>query len=207
MKKTRLVWVRDKSSLYTYDFDDNQWAKVGGGTIPSLGKASGAIDPVRRQFVIVGSDGVWTISLDGSDKTARRIETTGININPKEIAKRSPGFDYDPKRDRFVLWAAADVDKTPGTVYFLDMDKKEWTSEKPAIGPTGSGGRGIFGRWRYVPKLDAFVAVKSSQGNVWVYAPDETSSLKAWSKPETSLPSSRSDSTLDAMSQAGTNVS
>ena len=200
-EETRLVWVRTKNGLFSYDYDDNKWSKFGGGKIPSLDKSSGAIHPVLRQFVIVGPGGVFAIPLDDSGKSPSKLETTGKNINPKIIAKRSPGFDYDPKRNRLVLWGASDVDKSPGTVYFLDLEKKEWTSDKPASGPQKKGGRGTFGRWRYIPKLDAFAAVKSVNENVFVYSHDPNPSLEALSQSGQSTPPKPSDSLVEEKSQ------
>ena len=197
-EQTKLVWVRSKEALYTYDFDDNAWSQVGKGYISGLDKSSGAIDTKRRQFVIVGPSGVWTIDLDGFSKNAEKIETTGANLGKKGIARRSPGFDYDPKLDRFVLWAASDVDETPGTVYFLDWDKKEWTMEKPAGGPRGSGARGTFGRWRYAPNLDAFVGVNSVGRNIFLFASKDTPTLQQLAKSEQSSAASGESSIAKA---------
>ena len=85
-----------------------------------------------------------------------------------EIEKAStPGLEYDPKSDRMVAWSGG------GTVYSLDLDKKAWTRHDPA--PTGgpipgaANTNGTFGRFRYSPGKNVFVAVSSVTTNVFVY--------------------------------------
>jgi hypothetical protein len=64
--------------------------------------------------------------------------------------------------DRIVGWASWAPDK----VYALDLDAKRWearqTEGRPRI--AASARNGVFGRWRYAPSVNAFVAVAEDLG-------------------------------------------
>jgi len=58
----------------------------------------------------------------------------------------------------------------PGKVVPLDLDTRTWETRNAEGGtelaPTSSG---LFGRWRYVPSLNASIAVSDANGNVFFY--------------------------------------
>src|SRR5699024_1158282 len=92
----------------------------------------------------------------------------------------SPGVAYDPVRDRIVAWCGGDsrcasddagTATTADQVYWLNPETLEWTVDQPPGGPSWSQQRGTFGRWRYSPESDLFIAVNSADRNVWFYHP------------------------------------
>ena len=72
------------------------------------------------------------------------------------------GFEYDPISDKFVGLSRYNI------VYVLDPVTKTWTVNNPPGAPTGTP-YGPFGRWRYVPALNAFVVVTGIGENVHFY--------------------------------------
>src|SRR4030095_5830911 len=47
-------------------------------------------------------------------------------------------------------------------------DTKAWTAGS-ATGAPGEGSNGVYGRWRYVPSVNAFVVVTGIDDNVYFY--------------------------------------
>ena len=59
----------------------------------------------------------------------------------------------------------------PGKVYALDLDARKWQVRQAPDGPKVArcAGNGVFGRWRYVASVSAFIAVSDANGNVYFY--------------------------------------
>ena len=151
------VWWGDTSGTYSLDIDADRWTKHNEDEFYYL---TGAIDPKRGLWVVAGDRKLFAYDIRGGAPVRQAWKTTG---GDSVLAKPNIGLDYDPVRDRIVAWAG-------GAVYALDPDTKTWT----AAGATGAPPptrNGIFGRWRYVPALDAFVAVTAAGGNVHFYKP------------------------------------
>jgi hypothetical protein len=95
---------------------------------------------------------------------------------------RQFGIDYDPVRHQYVLWDGGDdvwVLKSPSVI-----GRSGWSIQRAdspgGIVPVfvGEYGGGVLGKWKYVPELDAFVALENPvAGNVWIYKP------KGWKRP------------------------
>ena len=77
------------------------------------------------------------------------------------ITAGNPGLDYDNKSDRMVGWFK-------GRVYVLDDEKWIWMVNDVAGGPVDSP-NGTYGRWRYVPTVNAFILVVAWDKNVYFY--------------------------------------
>ena len=77
------------------------------------------------------------------------------------------GLDYDPIAGCIVGWASW----SPEKVYTLDLDARKWDVKETEGGPkvTSFAENGVFGRWRYVAGLNAFIAVSDAGGNVFFY--------------------------------------
>jgi len=151
---TRKVWWFDATGLHSYDFDANHWAKH---TNEAPFDRTLAVDTKRGRLVAVGQREVIAFDLRAASPKPQVWKTTGGDAF---IAKRV-GLDYDPVADRLVGWAG-------GPVYSLDPDTGVWTAHDApgAPKPTDSG---IYGRWRYVPGLDAFVLVTDVDEHVHFY--------------------------------------
>lgn len=154
---TRTLWWGDGRGLYSRAPDTGAWTKHGDD---EFYYQTGAIDTKRGQWVLIGGGKVFTYDLRGGKPVRIAWATSG---GDSVVAAANPGVDYDPVRDRIVAWAG-------GPVCSLDPETKTWTrSDAPgAPKPTATG---MFGRWRYVPSLDAFVAVTAIDQNVHFYKP------------------------------------
>jgi len=152
---TRKVWWLDGTGLFSYDVDANRWTKhtQDAGFLDR----TMAIDTKRGRIIVVGAGEVHTIDLRAASPTLQPWKTTGGDA----FLKGRPGLDYDPVADRIVGWAG-------GPVYSLDPNTGVWTAQNApgAPKPTESG---IYGRWRYVPSLEAFVVVTDVDENVHFY--------------------------------------
>lgn len=123
-----------------------------------------AIDPVRRKMIAVG-DGkqvIWDLNKPGAGYST--LSTSGETAI---INTQAPGIVYDPVTDRFVAWAGGP------NVYTLNMDSLIWTRVSPAATntatPTAAEGTGTYGRFRYIPSKNAFIAVNSVDEDVYFY--------------------------------------
>jgi RNA polymerase sigma factor (sigma-70 family) len=159
---TGLVWFACDSTwgpggLWTYDEGTDTWTK----RHPADNyEVSCALDAKRGRLVIVGRGHVYAYDLRADPVTRSEWTTTG---GDQFVAKEKPGLDYDPARDRIVGWHG-------GSVYALDPDTRAWTAYD-APGAPETTASGIYGRWRYVPDLDAFVVVTSADEEVHIYKP------------------------------------
>ena len=163
------VWQHGGLSSWLVEFNPstNTWTAHGdrwNGTYIDYYKTAD-IDPKRRKLVAVGNGEVWSwdISARGTIIGSKLTTTGATDI----LSSNSPGFVYDAAIDRFVAW------KGGANVYTLNMDTLVWSLVTPAAGntvtPTGPNGTGTFGRFRYSPSRNVFVAVNAVDQNVFVY--------------------------------------
>ncbi|MCX7745338.1 MAG: right-handed parallel beta-helix repeat-containing protein [Clostridia bacterium] len=189
--------------LSEYDPVNDIWTPR--GNIYSEGWMSfytAAIDPVNRKMVAVGNQElnpgeilVWDLSKSGN-LTSSRLKTTGAT----EIDRTTcPGFDYDPVSKKLVAWSG-------GTdVYTLDMKTLVWTKITPpssnTVIPSKSQEYGTYGRFRYIPSKNAFIAVNAINENVYVYKLPNTQNTSTptptptWTNTQTPTPKPSATST------------
>jgi ferric-dicitrate binding protein FerR (iron transport regulator) len=154
---TKKIWWAEASGLYSYEFDADRWTRHGDDRYYYL---TGAIDPKRGLWVLVGEGEVIAIDLRTATPTRQAWKTSGGDALVK---KSNPGLDYDSVRERITGWAG-------GAVYTLDPDSKAWTAQDGPGAPKSTE-NGIFGRWRYVPSLDAFIVVTAGSEPLQFYKP------------------------------------
>ena len=152
----RKVWWFDQEGLFSYDFDANQWTRH--STDAPL-DCTMAVDTKRGRIIAVGQRQVYVVDLRAPAPKIEPWKTRGGD----DLISRRVGLDYDPVGDRIVGWAG-------GPVYSLDPDTGAWTADD-APGPPKPTEAGIYGRWRYVPSLDAFVVVTDVDEDVHFYKP------------------------------------
>ena len=154
--------------------------------------SSAAIDLHHRKFVIVGPAGVHLIDLDSGNYAPQKLTTTGPNTIVED--GRSPGLAFDSIRNVIVAWDGSDRGTTPETVYNLDLDTAQWVAYTAPGGPAGGGTTGTFGRWQFVPNLNAFVVVNSVDENAFLFEAD--TSLIDTTPPTVSLTSPANGATI-----------
>jgi ferric-dicitrate binding protein FerR (iron transport regulator) len=159
----RRVWWGETNSrapgLYSYDYDRNIWTRHNSDPFD---RETSAVDTRRGLLMVVGKGRVFSYDLRAPNPVREDWKTTG---GESFLSKEYPGLDYDPVSDRLVGWAGGDV-------YSLNPESRIWAAIGPtgAPLPTGNPTReyttGIYGRWRYVPAVDAFILVTSIDEDV-----------------------------------------
>lgn len=149
--------------LAEYDPATNSW-QTRGDQGPGYGRSAAAIDWTRRKLVAIGGGSLYFYTLNPSGTLVRQsLNTSGAT----EIVSGRPGLEYDPVSDRLVAWNGGQY------VYTLNLDTSVWTKVSPAptntVVPTAGASSGTYGRFRYVPSKNVFIAVNSIDQNVFVY--------------------------------------
>ncbi|MFC1479748.1 hypothetical protein ACFL6F_04040 [Planctomycetota bacterium] len=116
------------------------------------------VDPKRHVLVGAGHKHVSVWNIGKKNYKRQDLKTTG---GDNVIKHNDPGVDYDPVCDKIVAWHG-------GSVYELDMDTKVWTEHKAEGFPKPSKW-GTFGRWKYVPIVNAYIVVNNINENVYFY--------------------------------------
>lgn len=177
--------------LYKYTINDvanpsqDQVALVGPYVGGPEAFGSAGYDPVSGFYVAMTLEAehpfvVWNTRAAGQSNASQAVSFAGgAGVDP--IA--SPylaGIDWSPALGAFVVssgdgsvWTL----RTPTSGVMSDV----WTFEQVTDGhllavgqhPSLSAGTtGVLGKWKYIPNLDAFMALDdTSQGNVWLYRP------------------------------------
>ncbi len=185
--RTRRVYFHLIQSLAAYDYDANRWVELADyGSAPfwpryeAWGYQRGLVDTKRDLLWFLGDDLllVYDIQSDahvtdewvmtgGADFTneaqvgerADQLISTG---GGEVIAAPAPGADYDTATDDIVAWVG-------GAPWILDLDSRHWTRSRATGGPGDPSTRGTYGRFRYIPRVNAFILVNGSGQNVWFY--------------------------------------
>lgn len=157
------------SGFWSYTYDTNTWTKLNDD---GFYYNTSAIDSKRGQLLVIGNGSFFSYDLKNGNYVKQNWPTTGA---ASVAAAGNPGFDYDPTADRFVAWAG-------GAPYILDPATKTWTTGS-ATGAAGAGSNGIYGRWRYVPTVNAFVVVTGADDNVYFYKASASAGTPAPTPP------------------------
>ena len=126
------------------------------------------IDLKRRKLVGAGGGKVysWDLTKPGLIPVVP-LTTTGATDILNTASNAPGGFVYDPVSDTFVAWHGG------ANVYTLHPDTLLWQRRTPAptntVTPTGVAANGTFGRFRYMPRYNAFIVVNSVNQNVYLY--------------------------------------
>ncbi|MES2946963.1 MAG: Ig-like domain-containing protein [Pseudomonadota bacterium] len=163
----------------------DSWTQIGGYWDAPQGQTVCSYDPVQKLFVKLGNASTpftyWDTAASGGnsnyEKTITFTESSGVfraRLASGAIDIRYCGLDFDPQRRQYALWCGgAEVWMlTPPTT----AGPTGWTLKKQTVGagatPTTDTGTGILGKWKYIPNLDAFMALQDSvAGNIWIYKP------------------------------------
>jgi len=174
-------------SKYTInDIDDptqDDWEQVGwnGG---GWSQGAGAYLPTHDLFVRIspGLFSYWDLSTASPTNSSVAFVPNGPSLDPISLGGYGLGdygMDYDPSRNRFLLWGGG------GDVYALypppDVSPDGWNIEKleNSVTPTPDADlgvewfTGVLGKWKYIAQIDAFIALQHQfAGNIWIYKPE-----------------------------------
>jgi hypothetical protein len=155
----------NNDGIYAYEVEKNLWTKY---NAVSSGDYDGgqAIDPKRRLMFQIGSGTPYIHDLKTANVTRTVLNSTGTKYLESVGA---PGLAYDPVSDKMVGWYY-------GTeVYSLDPETRVWQTHAAAptntVNLTGEkiNAGGVYGRFRYMPNYNAFIAVIDVDMAVLIY--------------------------------------
>lgn len=185
---TDRVYLHSDYGLRAYDPADNTWTTLTDYGAPPYwprysisGDFRGVVDTSRSLLWYMGADLYLVYDLVSGDHVTDAWITEGggeftnadyVDGDPEQVittggaailAADGPGVDYDPRADAMVGW-------TGGGPWVLDLPSKTWT-QRSAVGAPSEPGTsgGTFGRWRYVPRVNAFVLVTGVDADVVFY--------------------------------------
>jgi hypothetical protein len=163
------------------DPSQDTWEFVGTVWDTYSGQGAGAYDPDRNIYVRTSTTEFTYWDLDSAGPSNRNVSFVPNDLSGGFVLGSKWGMEYDPVRERFVLWEGA------ASVWYLtppDVPSPGgWTLEKappPALAaPTVPGTFiGVLGKWDYVADHDIFVGVTNHlTGDVWAYKPEGWSPL------------------------------
>ncbi len=170
---TGKVFSRTQDGLFTYSVADDVWARLADfgyepywPTYANSNYRRGVMVGARRLFFsVVGSFEaggpdifVWNVDT-GADVTAPWAAASG---DTSVVATNGAGADYDRATDAIVAWGG-------GAPALWNLTSNQWARGSGAGAPPTMVDNGTYGRFRYVPHLNAFVLVNLPDQNVYLY--------------------------------------
>ena len=182
-----VLYVADIGDLWRYTVTDvndpaaDVYERLGRTWDPISGQGAGAFDYLDNIFLRTanGVFSFWDLDLDPNGIVRNQLFLPVDASGTFDFSRLTDyGMDYDPIRDRFLLWLG------DGLVWELSVPANpqldDWVVQE--IVPEGllmpdstalvSGTKGILGKWKYIPGLDIFLGVEdSTRGDIWAYKP------------------------------------
>jgi hypothetical protein len=164
---TDKVYVHTQYELDSYDFTANEYTRLSDFNTDANAyintHSSGAIDPKRHLFVIVGEGNAKVVDLT-NPSAPHQVWNLG-SACAAWLDTDSPGITYDPVADKMVgITGDSDV------VYTLDTANKTCSSK--TLGgttvATPSPENGVFGRFAYSDYCDCFAYVADPQHDAYI---------------------------------------
>ncbi len=150
-----IVYWGDSSGLYAYDYDANSWSQLNSDYLYA---AATTIDTTRGVLYAIKEGEVTTYDIAGNDFTGQVLATSGGDAY---VAGTSMGLAYDPVADRIVGWDGV-------AVYAMDPTTSVWEVYDVPGAPEPEVAR-AWGRWRYVPGINAFVLIAGVDTDVYFF--------------------------------------
>lgn len=171
---THLIYVKTGTGFHSYNVDTDVWTELKhNDTTLALTNGMCVLDPVRRRMLCFQqtSANVYYVDLTGAGGYAAQLLTT-VGTN-NLVGGRSPGVAYCNANGLIVGWYGAS-DRTAlqeSSVSTLDQSTSPatWTTYGPFTGFPSSGGAGIYGRWQFIPSLNAFVVCTAYNDNCYAF--------------------------------------
>ncbi|HEX7959999.1 MAG TPA: fibronectin type III domain-containing protein, partial [Terriglobales bacterium] len=156
---TRNVFVHDTYDFFQYNYDTNTYTHLNSFGIDYHDTA--VIDPGRKLFIMMGGDFHVVSIAPGSNYQDQDWSTQSSGCSGL-FNTASPGLAYDSVQKLIVGWTGGD------TVYLLNPDTKSCTTKTFSNGPGASQQWGTFGRFRYLPSINAFAVVNGASENAYL---------------------------------------
>jgi hypothetical protein len=171
---TRKVYVREETAFLAYDPDADRWSGpiVNFGNPPYYPRMQthhyrrAVIMPAPRVFLAAGgmlknpeAPDVFIYDLDSQRDATGAYRMTG---DTSVISVPGPGLDVDTRSGALVAWAG-------GAPAIMDPATWHWRRGSARGAPAQAVGNGTFGRFRYIPYLNAFILVNRPDDDVHFY--------------------------------------
>ena len=180
-----VLYIQVSGEIYRYVVNDlndasmDSYERLGRyRTYPFTGTGAGAYSPGQNIYVRTARNifTYWNLDNPGTNNENRIINPVQSNgIFPLSLLE-SFGLDYDPVRDRFLLWGG---DNTPWELQNPDdLASGQWTLEplQTNSSPVPNSPLGqlcICGKWKYIAALDVFLGmIDQYEGQIWAYKPE-----------------------------------
>ncbi len=168
---SKLVYLyTSRGQFYTVNLDTKSSIEIADINDPDPNgyHYSGVIDPVRRQFIILGHDQIWTLDMITNKATNTTSQWTGCS---SFISADYAGLAYYPVKSKIVGWAGG------SNVYLIDAatqtckdlsDPKNSNLNLVTNAPGAQLGNGTNGRFRYFPSIKSFVLVNDPSEDAYI---------------------------------------
>ncbi|NNF16945.1 MAG: hypothetical protein HKN70_09370 [Gammaproteobacteria bacterium] len=160
----------DVGGFGMYDPATHTWQNYGSRALAIY--ATGAIDPLRDQMLVIGGTAsqafVWDLANPNNPPLNLLSNSTFTSTDTDGIAGgRGVGLAYDPVVDAFVVWDGGT------TVYTIDPDTWAVSRINADAGNTVNPGTaitaGTYGRFRYVPSRNVYILANGVDKDVFFY--------------------------------------
>jgi hypothetical protein len=159
----------------TYQLVGDSWNHYSGG-------GSGAYDSAHNIYLRSSAVGLTYWDLDFAGPNNRNVNFWPSDPTGQFTKSHNWGVEYDPVRERFVLWKGQrsvwylePVEQTSGFTWNLEAAPVSGIAA-PTLATNANGAvefTGVFGKWDYVASHDIFLGVVNHYtGDVWAYKPD-----------------------------------
>lgn len=169
---TNKVYIHGHAYLGAYDFQANTWSRLSDFGYPpytnvydSWKTRVGAVDPVKRLFVTMGSESaVLVYNIDTAAVLSLAAPWNALTTSQAFLRVPAPGLDFDVATSQLVAWAG-------GSPMALDTSAMpyQWVARSALQAPVTANPRGTYGRWRYAERYNVFVLVNDANDDVRFY--------------------------------------
>jgi hypothetical protein len=164
---THCVWHHGGaggSHLNRYNVATNSWTTYTPSKYVNI-YGTAALDPDRRLLVLCGGYSGSQFLVWDLNKPNDPCFTPATSGDRRMESENAPGFEFDPVIRKFAAWDGG------ASVYTLDPDNWQWERIPPAnsVTPAAACNTGTYGRFRYVPIKNVYVAVNATNQNVYIY--------------------------------------
>jgi hypothetical protein len=185
------------ADVYRYTFGNvrtgelDKWEKIGIGNPSTLGHirgGTGTLDSTHNLIVRIGyTPGnvdllVWDLATASPTNLNKAVQLVKSDGSPF-IMNEDMSIEYDSANDKLVIWdgkARGKVFSTQATYLGNGQLAPNWLVTELAstttAQPNGNFFAGVYGKWKYIAELDAFMALDefnrtTFDAPVWLYKP------------------------------------
>jgi hypothetical protein len=185
------------ANVFRYTFGDvrngelDKWEKIGIGNPSTLGHirgGTGTLDTNHNLIVRIGyTPGnvdllVWDLATAGPtnlNKAVQLVKPDGSAF----VMNEDMSIEYDSNNDQLIIWdgrARGKVFSTKATYLTNGQLATNWVVTELAstttAEPLGNLSTGVYGKWKYIPELGAFMAMDefnrtTLDAPIWLYKP------------------------------------